>query len=232
MKLVDICEATDIQHIDIETIKSKILNDCQMYLKNCDDRFLYRGLNDESSFKPMSIIKHRKDRMPLNTTKLAHDLFDSYTLEKFGWKTRSDTLFVTGDYYRSMDYAYDQYNVYLVFPIGNFKFVYSELVDDFYAGVEDIPEVEETIKNHQTYIPTEEYRKDVYTFFDTLEYDNTQFESAIKSGNEIMLNCNNYYIIRVCDLYNSVHGHTINVKRINTKVLKQLEKEFFEILNK
>lgn len=185
MKLVDICE--DVQNNLIDDILDKIKNDCSKYVIECGKNFVYRGINKESFLEPMSIIKHRDDRLPTNSTKVAHDLLDDYSLEKFGIKMRSNSLFVSGNYYMATDYAYNTKNVYIVFPINHFSFIWSEKVDDFYASAINMPDAQ--TNNINTYIPTEEYRKEAYEYFDSLEYQNTHLSKAIKSNNENNVTC-------------------------------------------
>ena len=226
MKLAHICESTT----SIDSIIAKVKKDCKTYLREADDCLMYRGFNSEKFFEPMTIIQHFPNRKPINTTTLAHNMLDDYSLEKFGWKIRSDTLFVSGDYYRARDYSYDSNNVYVVFPIDEFEFVWSPKVDDFYAGGEDMPDPQ--VHNINTYVPTDEYRKEVYEFFDGLNYQADDLSAAIKSKNEIMLNAKKYYVIRVCDLFFSVNNMPPFLLKINSSIAKELTMDFFNMVNK
>lgn len=226
MKFARVCESLT----SIDNIIAKIKKDCSLYLQEADEQLMYRGFNSNNVFEPMTIIKHFPNRKPVNTTNLAHTLLNDYSLEKFGWKIRSDTLFVSGNYNIASDYAYDANNVYVVFPIDKFKFVWSSYVDDFYAGGENIPEP--PVDNIDTYIPTDEYRKEVYEFFDSLHYQADNLSSAIQSQNEIMLNAKKYYVIRICDLYFSVNNIApFNVK-VNESLAEGLTGDFFNLVNK
>lgn len=75
----------------------------------------------------------RKDRLPSNTNETLTKIIDDYSKERFGFKMRSEGTFVTK---RSKIAGYYG-GPFVFFPVGDYKYVWSYLVDDFYIHVVD-----------------------------------------------------------------------------------------------
>ena len=93
---------------------------------------------------------------------------DKLFKEMFGWEVRNG-IFTSS----TLNYMYGE--PYLFFPIGDFKFVWSPDIDDFYDAWQDAQ-----IKF---------YTLDIHSYIDKY------LEKAIKSGNEISFNCKEYYLV-------------------------------------
>lgn len=92
--------------------------------------FLYRGIQaNDTKGDSFGIIKTRKDRRPLTTDTNIHNLFNNYLYDKLKWKPRTEGTFAT--FYRNGASFYSS-NVYIVFPIGLLKYMYSPDVSDSY----------------------------------------------------------------------------------------------------
>jgi len=165
----------------------KLHYDCAQFFKQNGYGYkslpLYRGLN--KSIQTYRIIEPRKNRIPKNTKLQLHNALDKLLYKKFGWKPRSEGVFCTGSEFKARFYGY----VYIMLPIGDFKFVWSPKIDDLFNqlslnGITDF-NTDEIIK--KDYLPDLKKIADTYTDKDLV--------SAILSGNEISIKCNKYYLI-------------------------------------
>lgn len=96
-----------------------------------DDEFawLYRGIKrSEVPTGLAGVASPRPDRRPTDTATALHDRLDNKLYQEFGIKYRSASLFVTGDETLADDYG----RVCLIFPLGEFKYVYSKTTRDAY----------------------------------------------------------------------------------------------------
>jgi hypothetical protein len=66
-----------------------------------------------------------------------HDYLDEQFKKKFGWKARSEGVFCV----RSKQIAYNYGNPYSVFPIGNYKYIYSNKIHDLYVHFDELKEI-------------------------------------------------------------------------------------------
>jgi len=100
--------------------------DCKPYFKEVglDAPFLWRGQHSVT-IPDIEKIVPRKDRRPRNTPINLHKIWDNAFKKKFGWKARSEGVFV-GDEFDAVYYG----RVYMFFPIGSYKYVWSEKYED------------------------------------------------------------------------------------------------------
>lgn len=68
----------------------------------------------------------RSDRKPRDMPKDLHNLLDKTFLEMFGWKARSEGVFVTSGA------TWEGEKDSLFFPIGKFKYIWSPRINDLY----------------------------------------------------------------------------------------------------
>lgn len=117
-------------------------------------------------------IKHiRQNRKPKDTLPKIHKELDRRFSEKFGWKARSTSIFVTGNYNDARSYG----KVYIIIPVGYYNFVWSDEIDDLltymrsnYIRAKDV-------------VHAEDYDELMETYTDT------NLTKAINSNHEIML---------------------------------------------
>ncbi len=187
-----------------------IFRDCQPFLKEIDYRgrdangldnnlYLYRGMNGEAvgsyPFLKNEVYHDRKPRdMPIEY----HKALDSYLYKKFGIKFRSNAIFVTGELGRAQSYG----TVHMIFPIGEFKFIWEENIGDIW---EDMVFSKHFLDVYPKYVPPSgsEDPVDIFSHMLKIEdyYKDTDLETAILSGNEIMINCKNYYAVSMATAY-------------------------------
>jgi hypothetical protein len=118
---------TDMEIVDI------IKKNCMPFLKeykssNCNS-ILWRG-----SSKPVSYIDKKKTRLdgrnPKDTSEVLHSELNYEFKNVFGWKVRNG-VFATANKYASEKYG----KAYMFFPIGKYKYVWSDKVHDLYQKI-------------------------------------------------------------------------------------------------
>ena len=123
---------TESKDIDIAFIK-KLKKECKEYFyesrqfkKNLP---LYRGMKKRIS--TYEIITPRKNRKPLSTDPVVHELLNKEFKKQFGWAARSEAVFCIGDYPPNI---YGER--YYMFPIGKFDFLWSRYVTDLAVSLD------------------------------------------------------------------------------------------------
>ena len=180
---------TEVVTTDIDEYLPILEKECAPYLKECKKAggFLYRAINDSFSIKKM---KPRSDRRPRDTPIELHNFMDDYFKKNFGWKARSEGVFVSSDFSYISEYAS---HVHMFFPIGKFKYVWSKHVSDIFI----------IFREHEIIdINDNEMNGDISDHEDTLidvlrHYQNNNLYSAIVAGNEVMVKCKEYYLINM-----------------------------------
>ena len=166
---------------DIEDLIEFIQSECGPYLSQTE-RQMYRGIRPLGA--DVVVTHQQKGRSPTDTSNDIHEIVDQAFLAKFGHQFRSDVLFGTGYQANAEDYGSV---LSIIIPIGNFEFLWSAKVPDMY-------DVTSTLDNAQHSMDDEEFKKGIIQFIDSSEYQMTDLNSALKSHNEIMLNCPRGYI--------------------------------------
>lgn len=178
------------------------LSKCQPFL-NATGSSLYRGVElsteamyytDEIDGVPIKwyISKSNKNRLPTDTPHYIHNAADRYFQNAFGWKARSAGVFATG----AIGNAHQYGAAHLMFPIGNFKFIWSPNVEDLYHHYRGIVVAFERLERQEGISFGED---DILrTFEDKLheaKYQDDNLPAAIKSRNEIMIDCDEYILV-------------------------------------
>ena len=170
-----------------------IKKDCKKYLNAIKGTGLILSRDEMliTSYKK----KVRKNRRPKDTPLSIHKFLDDSLKKKFGWNARSEGLFC---YASEIDYVIDK----AVFPIGNFEFIYSTVVDDITVVLADGFDYPVTGFAH--YFDEGDLPNIKKYWNDTLlkTYTNKNFKQALKYGlksYEIMIKCDYAYIINRSD---------------------------------
>lgn len=144
---------------------------------------LYRGYN--KTFGVATKLFPREDRLPKDMSIVIHSILDELFYKKFGWKPRSKGVFATG----SRSFAQNYGKPYLFFPSNNFKFIWSNEIQDLWSKID----IHSDGKIHYEY-DKKKYGKYLKELIST--YKDTNLVSAIKNLNEIMFKCDYYYLTR------------------------------------
>ena len=113
------------EEINVEQYLPHIKKKCGMAIKIMisSKSLMLRGL-DES--KDLVRKKVRKNRKPKDSWEEYSEFLDKELKKKFGWKPRSEGLFVSSKYMTASSYGH----VHVIFPIGNFKYVWNTEMGD------------------------------------------------------------------------------------------------------
>jgi hypothetical protein len=162
-----------------------IQKDCQPFLEAIGNKpksnILYRGMTGPSAPIQKKQV-HLDSRKPMTTNNEIHDLINDYFTRQFGEPFRN-ALFTSGDRDQALGYGN---KVLSIFPIGNFTFVWSPRMIDMYDVTWPRPGGFSNVTPSQEAV---DYTLEAY------DYTNKSFTSAIHSGNEIMIRCNEYYAV-------------------------------------
>jgi len=176
--------------IDYEMIYNKIRKDCLGFIKDTDKRPLFRGIRTPD--KEMIMKKTpRTDRIPKDTPVKVSNMVDDALYKKFGWKPRSEGVFVSSSCHTAEHYG----DPFYFLPIGPYKYIWSTKVADLYADINyefktktGKPISNINIKGHEDMV--EAYIKE---YVDSCLDRN--ISNAITFSKEIMFKCSSYYLI-------------------------------------
>ena len=200
---------------ELEKIAPILKKECSQILKVMKkDVFLYRGM--KKGGEPFIERVPRTDRTPLDTSTTMHDIMNEYFKEKFGWAARSEGLFCTTSPSQARFYG----DVYIIFPVNGYKFIWSPLVHDLFdkqnkfiksfmkdrAGTKS--DLHAFIDMSQT--NSREIKEDVFSMLDNLKYTDKSLQKSIIFNSEVMVKCNKYYAI------NKNKYYAFNKKYIST----------------
>jgi hypothetical protein len=107
-------------------LKKDVKEEYLKYFKNTDKPPPYRTTYRVISLSTIEKFNVRKDRLPVDTNIESHIMLDDLFKEKFGWKVRSEGVFVWSHFH------VDEPVNFLFFPIGNYKIVFNKDIDDLY----------------------------------------------------------------------------------------------------
>lgn len=171
-----------------------IRRDCKPFLNIWDQYGLFRGMNLKSEEKVIGTIKNqhaaayknfevykrkvRKDRKPLSTSDKRHVEANKWFEDNFGVKARSEGLFCypKGLWQNASEYG----KMYLIFPIGEFKIIWSPEVKDLFMQIDFGKEIR---------------RKNIDELLGSLEFQDNDVKAALKSSSELMVICDEYYVV-------------------------------------
>lgn len=160
-----------------------IVNNCKPFITESKNEFLYKGCNanrlspNQYTISP-GYYPNRKSKSGMSeATKIA---INTYTKEIYGFPFR-DGICCTGNYTIANTFG-TAGGLCAVFPIGDFRYLWSPAVPDWgeFFGSNSIFSYD--IKDIKTYLPT---------------LTNTDLYSGILSGNEILIYCEEIYIIPI-----------------------------------
>ena len=184
----------------IETLQKE----CKPFLReirNCTSRYLIRGKKTEiSTFRK---IKRRKDRKPMSMAPKYMEFLDNVFEKVFGWRPRTTGVFA--EFSKTIKSGYGE--PYFIFPIGKFRYIYSNDVEDLF--------LDDFIKAPVTWHPWKNEivfnDKIVSRMYSSQELEDMSKEEVMedwiknafknknlckaKNGYEIMFDCDQYYLV-------------------------------------
>lgn len=189
---------------DIDTI-DRIIRDVDRDLLEAMVRYgrgLYRGYKEEITGLKRFVT--RSERQPKDTPRYIHTVLDELFLKKFGWKARSEGVFVSCSPSTAEMYG----DVSWFFPIGKYDALYSDKVMDAYSKLGDMWRVyiHDIVKRKSPPIlPVhelegdkgfEEYVKNTFPI-DTYKHFDPSVLGIKGVKPEITFRCKEYYMISI-----------------------------------
>jgi hypothetical protein len=128
----------------------------------------------------------RTDRKPRDSAVDFSEMMDDYLQGTVGWRPRKEGMFLTGNRQEASRYG----KMYLVFPVGNFKFVWSK-------KWKDTMEFFNTIKFNEPDKMEDAIANEMGNF------SSSDLPAALKSNNEVVVQTPEYFAIAEDWLYNN-----------------------------
>lgn len=199
-----------------ETMEEFLASNCMPYLnaRHIDpDQFnedqIYRGMDMKHTAHKLlvingvktscHIVKTHMEREPLDTPYYLHNLMDNLFEQKFGWRPRSQSVFVYGSIGKSIAHTYSDH-VYSIFPIGPIKYLWSPEVNDLTRTlrmtIRAIPELK-SLSLDRYMSPTDEQFELLLPALQELvnTYRDDQIEIPTGKLSEIMIHCEKYLAV-------------------------------------
>lgn len=209
-------QGTDAYNNMIQSLK----RDCRQTLGiiEAPGKLLYRGINWKSDFpNGRDFFKKtvRKDRKPLTTNLLVHQILDRVFEKVWGWKVRSQGLFASCDIHDASYYGGGE-RKYYCFPCDKWEYLWSSIIGDSINlspstyNINGVKTFTDSIKvkylgadhNHpENNIDkfNRQWEKDISKVVKEI-YHNDDINAYFKRKNtEIMIKCDDYYMINVKD---------------------------------
>jgi len=192
-----ITESTELTTKNWEKLKSAINKDCKPFIKEIKgaNNLLLRGVNSSDIpkvFKPKNV---RKDRKPRMVGKKLHKRIGELSKKLYGWNIREEGVFTTISY----DAARHWGHPIIMFPIGKFKYVWSDDVEDLYHGYDTYNSM---YNNEYQKDFIEQSNKNVWKSYiepAVKGYHTTNLKQYLNSStnniSECIINCDKYYMI-------------------------------------
>lgn len=172
--------------------------DCREYLSiiGSSEKVLFHGSDDK--VKDFKIEQFKERTRPRDSSTEVHNTANNFLFDKFGIEARN-WLFVTGELGVAASYGRNLSDIYAIFPIGPFKWIYSLDIDDLTQVVDEIK-----VKIGMSHInlegdEIEELLDDelLKTLQQAKWAKDENLLTGINSRNEIMLKCNSFYKVNI-----------------------------------
>ena len=176
------------------TLKS-LMDQCGDFLNLSGGHYMLRGMSNAR--EPINYIQNpyddsdieyitkttRQNRTPMDTAVKTHEFIDNWFNDHFGFRARSQALFVLGK--RASYNTLSSYGkTYAIFPIGPIEYVWSPNVPDLFSSMAALTPSDEhgyTWEDHlDDFLTRQQYQKD-------------GLEKAALSNCEVMIKCSKYF---------------------------------------
>lgn len=177
-----------------------LLRDCKPYIEalrgdglfrrgvqNLGEAYIATFEGDEIQYSKKTV---RKDRRPKDMKRGLHNLIDDWFDDQFkGIRPRSEGMFCFGE--DTSIRTLSQYGeACFVFPIGEFKYVWSSRVDDLYNDLDHRPDIYNDEKEFNDWMQSKNYQT-------------TGLDDAVTKKVEVMIMCDSYYA------FSRLDGHAV-----------------------
>lgn len=188
---------------------------CRKWLAQTDNGKQYVYRSDEIYHRgSLAYTKNiRKDRKPKDTPEEIQNHIDGLLSDNGLIANRSNSMFVVGS--RRLVGGYGP-SVYIVLPTGNFKYTWSNKIDDLYLFIRD------DFKNEFKRTKTVKFKK----LIDSYKGDDGSLTKAINSYNEIMISATKSVLVHP-DFYTSYVMPVLNGEEPedNRMAIKKIQRD-------
>ena len=180
-----------------------IKQNCQPYLQQNRDavnRFpLYRGVKKTKHANVIRKDVRLGDRKPSDMPLDLHQFVNGFFKQEYGAPFRN-AMFVTGSSGTAGEYG----TAYLIFPAGEFQYLWSEHYEDLFSITSEygFDQVAPSSLDDDEKIEWRENAKEELVDGVLRTYQTDELEKAIDARHEIMIRCSHYYGIHADVLYN------------------------------
>jgi len=170
---------------ELEKTYNKIKKECSTIIDfykawTGREHFFWRGSHKHWSWDK---ITPRTDRQPKDLPQQLHDELNWDFNQKFGWKVRSEGVFVTSSREQARTYG----KPYIFFPANGFKYVFNPKITDLYVDLIAMG----ILRNDQVEEFTWYFHKE-----DIVNgYKSNQLAEAFRNSVEVAFKCKYYYLI-------------------------------------
>lgn len=167
-----------------------IRRDCKPFLKEFKDFPIFRGIESSEDF----IIKTpRIDRKPTDMPLWFHNVVDKAFNDIFGWKARSEGVFCSNDIEQATQYGS---NVYYFFPVGDYRYVYSDTIKDLYVYASKHDYIADGWHEYkyEHKAVTDSDKEKLYNFIKS-KYTDKGFRTNKQDHTEVIFKCDRYYAL-------------------------------------
>lgn len=139
------------------------------------------------------------DRKPTDMPYDLHQFINGYFKQQYGSSFRS-AMFVSGSSGMASDYG----TTYIIFPAGEFQYLWSEDYEDLYSITAEygFDQISPSSMSPEEAVEWKENAKESLEDEVLSTYQTDDLESAIDSAHEIMIRCSHYYGIHADVMYN------------------------------
>jgi hypothetical protein len=133
--------------VDLENfseVKGILNKDCSKFINemvSTKSEILFRGFNflgdHKSPIKGVYEVDSQRGRFPKDMRMKFSDRLDDFFEDKFGERLRRNGVFVTKNPYTASNYSEPSTKSYIFFPIGDYKYYWSNDIPDLFTYVEN-----------------------------------------------------------------------------------------------
>ena len=147
-------------------------------------------------------FKPRIDRKPKDTPQQIHDQLNYLYKKKFGWNVRSEGVFLSTSSTQSLMFAKQSF---IFFPIGKYKYVYNNDIDDVTQHIEDVNILSFLHKDWFVNLGIEQDTIDRVLTDIVYSSDNNNLKNIhVGSGTEISFKCKEYYLVNTSIFFDKI----------------------------
>lgn len=183
--------------LSIKEVLDFAYKNCQPFLKQTVKKGKYASLmySGRSHNAKTFTRKVQQERQPLDTPPTVHKVLDLKFQKAFGVKARSQSIFCTGRSSLAALYGHP----FLIFPMGKFKYLYHPEIKDLYNHIRFTIMFDLDVSSIEDFEVFEDRIDQLVK-----EYKNKDLVKGVESGNEIMVQCREYFAV------SEIYAHSLN----------------------